>query len=518
MKETPKNLKTVLSLAELPCPTERDESETDGVETDSRSADLHGKIFVCMRGHAYDSHRDILRVAKAGAVLIVVQKGWENPDDVIAAKALGVPILSVSDSRAAYACLCSAMTLHAHRGLKLIAVTGTNGKTTITQLLAHLFAAAGKRCAAIGTVSPFGQVFSGGAVEVSKRQSTGLANMTTPDPDVLYPLLREYAESGVEYVFMEASSHALALQKLAPIHFTAAVFTNLTQDHLDFHKTRENYAAAKEKLFFMTDFAVLNIDDSFGKILAKRIPCPCLKCSVSPTTVSADFLAQDIACGKAGSSFTVRTDAKTERYETPMFGEYQVMNCLEAIALAAHFGVDGERVHRALADFSGVCGRGEWISPATGESVGVMIDYAHTPDAMEQVLRSARRICGEKTKMTVLFGCGGEREKEKRALMGEIAARYADTVVLTSDNARGESTDDILADIQQGIPKEKKFTVIPDREEAIRYAIDQAAYGDAVLLLGKGHERYEIIGNRRLPFDEAAIAADALRKKGRNSV
>lgn len=471
--------------------------EIAGIKTDSRKV-AAGDLFICIRGLKTDGHLYIDDAVKRGAAAVLVCEDYvgESPD---------VPLLKTADTRHAAALLYNIWYGDPAGKLHIIAVTGTNGKTSVTFMLRAIFETAFYRCGIIGTVNCYS---AGRRMEI--RAENPLAHMTTPDPEELYHILAEMVRDGVEYVFMEVTSHALALHKPDAIHFEAAIFTNLTQDHLDFHGDMENYFEAKKRLFSMCDRAVINIDDPYGVQLKETLTCHCVTCSAKGQ--SADYTATQICDnGVDGNEYRLISSDKRFTVRTPIPGAFSVINTLEAATLACMFGISPSVIMTALGALSGVDGRMERVRLGVLADYSVFIDYAHTPDALENLLQTARGIRRANERVVLLFGCGGDRDKTKRKKMGEIAAELADFVILTSDNSRTEDPMKILCDIQKGMGK-ADYVMIPDRRRAIEFAIREAHEGDILLLAGKGHEEYEIDRSGKRFFSEKQIVAEAAGK------
>lgn len=380
-------------------------------------------------------------------------------------------------------------------------MTGTNGKTTVANMLGEILKKSGEATEVIGTIS---------------------GNMTTPDPDILYPLLRKFADSGVKNVVMEASSHALALKKLVPLNFCVGIFTNLSKEHTDFHVDMERYFEAKASLFDFCDKAVVNIDDSFGRRLTDTIPLEsCFGVSVNGCIdASTRFAAENVIFSYAGVEYDlVSNSGAVCRITSPMPWKFNVYNTLCAASAALVYGTDGEIIQTALKEFPGVNGRLERIIPC-GIYPGyphIYIDYAHTPDALYNAigsLRSMMELSGGTLdgRLTVLFGCGGDRDREKRPMMGAVASRTADFVIITSDNSRSENPSDIINEICRGVDSEKPHIVVENRRDAIISALEGARKGDVILLAGKGHEEYIIDCDGKHYFSERAIVEEYYNK------
>ncbi len=474
------------------------------IATDSRE-NLSGAMFVCMRGTQFDSHTCINEVIQKGAVCILTDSRYQVPQEE-----KNVVFLQTDDPRAAVANLWHAWYGYPCRDLKIIGVTGTNGKTSVAHMLCTILRTALHTCGIIGTV---GCESAHRALEPTTLQT--VANLTTPDPRDLYRIFAQMKEDGVEYVVMEVSSHALALQKLAPITFEAAIFTNLTPEHLDFHQTMEAYAAAKAALFQKTRLAVCNADSPYCEQMLANANCHSVTCTAKG--VGASYAAEEIESRlQSGVAYRLCSHRTRLRISCPIAGEFTVMNSMQAAVCALELGCSPAAIKTALATMGGVKGRMERVRLGLGADFSVLIDYAHTPDALEKLLYTARGLVQKGGRTVVLFGCGGDRDRTKRAVMGEIAARLADHVIITSDNSRGEDPIKIICQIASGIPPQKAYTVIPDRAAAIRYAIENAGPGDLVLLAGKGHEEYEIVNGERRPFHERRLVKEAFEARMRN--
>ena len=476
------------------------------MSTDSRTV-KPGWLFICIRGLHTDGHAYIGDAVQNGASCVLVDRYAE-----ISAYD-GVTFLRCADTRRASAYLWHAWYGHPAEHLKLIGVTGTNGKTSVTYMLRAILEAALFRCGIIGTVG-----CTSAGKPLAGRAGDPLANMTTPDPEELYRILAQMVADGVEYVVMEVSSHALALEKLAPLTFEAAIFTNLTPEHLDFHRTMEHYAEAKAQLFANTRLSILNADSPYAERMRKRSVGRCITCGV--TNGDADYTAEDVELmGGAGVRYRLHSVRTRLKLSCPIAGAFTVLNSMQAAIAALELGCSPAVVKSTLATMEGVRGRMERVRLGLGADFTVLIDYAHTPDALEKLLYTARGLVSAGGRMTVLFGCGGDRDKTKRAVMGEIASRLADAVIVTADNSRSEDPLNIIAEITAGMHEATPCTVIPDRAAAIRYAVENATAGDLILLAGKGHEEYEISRAGRRRFCEREIVTDAYeaRRKAENS-
>lgn len=375
-------------------------------------------------------------------------------------------------------------------GMKIIGVTGTNGKTTITYLLKEILEKAGKRVGVIGTIQ---NIICGEIVP---------AVNTTPNAFELNRLFSIMRDKGCEYVIMEVSSHALQMGRVDGIHFYTAVFTNLTQDHLDYHENMENYFQAKKKLFSMCDNAVINIDDEYGMRLFNEISCNKLSISLDN---NADYIAKSVNLQPTFAEYKLLTD-KIDHIKVNVPGKFSVYNSLCAVAISDFLKIDRKFTLLALNEFSGVKGRAE-VLKNTGNFT-VIIDYAHTPDGLKSILKTFREC--KKNRLIVLFGCGGDRDKTKRPIMSEIASLYADYLIITSDNPRTEDPDSIINDILKGVLPQKPHKVLKKRDEAIKFALSIAEKDDIIILAGKGHETYQIIGKEKIHFDEREVVYSAL--------
>ena len=444
--------------------------EISGISTDSRSAET-GNVFVCIKGEHIDSHdeRYVSEAVNNGAAVVITDRDID----------VSCTLIKVADTHKSLAVMCANYYGRPQDKLRLIAVTGTNGKTTVTHMLKAIYEEAGCKCAVIGTVTN---------------------ELTTPVPQQLYPLLAELVNSGIEYVFMEASSHALYLGRLEGIKFRYGIFTNLTQDHLDFHGTMEEYLKAKAILFRQSDIGIVNCDDEYCEALSKLAKCEMLYYSVNG---GADFNAENIKkLGTDGVRYDFHTVCEMFRLTVPIPGTFTVYNSLAAVSCAYHDGIAPAVIRTALKKFQGVPGRLELLR--NERNINVFIDYAHTPDALENVLTVLRELKNGGN-LIVLFGCGGDRDNIKRSVMGKIASRLADFVIITSDNSRTEDPKKIINDIMRGIDKELPHIVIENRAEAIKYAVDMAGKNDIILLAGKGHENYEITADGKHPFSEREL-------------
>jgi len=467
-----------------------------GVHYDSRQVQP-GDVFVCIQGYQTDGHLYIEDAAARGAAGFVIEKDIELPP--------GIPYAKVRNSRLALAAIAANFYGHPSRLLSMIGVTGTNGKTTTTHLIEAVLRAGRKTTGLIGTIW-------------NKIDDKKLPVVrTTPESLDLQALLREMVGSGVETVMMEVSSHALYLDRVAECEFDVGVFTNLTQDHLDFHSDLSAYLAAKMRLFQGLGanrtkkrpcYAVINVDDPAGLEIKKNTAVPVITYGIRER---ADVRAEGVHSTEQGSSFTVSCGAGVIPFTISLPGEFNVYNSLAAISVGLQEGISLSRLQDALQSVKSVPGRFEPVD--AGQNFTVIVDYAHTPDGLKNVLQTARRIA--RGRLITVFGCGGDRDAGKRAVMGKISGKLSDYTVLTSDNPRTEDPESIIQMIEAGIKTvpDASYTVVVNRYEAIRQALHYAEEGDIVIIAGKGHETYQIIGERTIPFDDHQVAREILVKE-----
>ena len=462
------------------------EMEISGVSYDSRKT-AAGDLFVAMTGYETDGHKFIPMARDKGAACVLCQERPQGEG----------PYVLVEDSRLALAQVGRAWYGDPAASMKMVGVTGTNGKTTTTYLLKDILEqAAGAKVGLIGT----NQNMIGSEVIPTER--------TTPESFELQGLLRRMADAGCTHVVMEVSSHALYLKRVEGIRFAVGIFTNLTQDHLDFHKTMENYCDAKALLFTRCDVGVYNADDPWAPRLMEEATCR--KVSVGEHgDVPVDLAARNIVLTAEGVSFDAVTAEESVPVHVGIPGGFMVYNTLGVLAAARALGVSLEDSAGVLRHSAHVKGRVE-VVPTPGDYT-MLIDYAHTPDALENVLSAARGFA--KGRVVALFGCGGDRDRTKRPKMGRIAADMADFVIVTSDNPRTEEPEAIIREILAGMEgTATPYAVVPNRIEAIRYAMDHAQPGDVIILAGKGHETYQIIGHEKRHLDEREVVADYVRE------
>ena len=467
-----------------------EEIEITGISYDSRTVEP-GNVFVAVRGFEADGHRFIPNAVKAGASVIICE---EVPDD------LRVPWIAVANARRALALVSCAFYDDPAEKMTVIGITGTSGKTTSTNLVKHILETASD--AKVGLIGTNGNMIGDKLLHTEH---------TTPESLELQKLFAEMLREGCTHVVMEVSSHALSLDRVAGIRYDAAAFTNLSQDHLDFHGTMEAYAEAKSILFGMCGAACINIDDpAAGVMLASAEKSGCRIISSSIENGDAVLSAKDLSLSSSGISFTAVSHEGSAVVRLAIPGKFSVYNALTAISVCMACGIPLEKCASALESAKGVKGRVENV-PVNGDYT-VLIDYSHKPDALENVLKTLRPVT--KGRLIVLFGCGGDRDRKKRPIMGKVAVENADVTVVTSDNPRTEKPEDIISEILEGIKDPSGVVkVIVDRIEAIHWAIDNAAPGDVVLLAGKGHEDYQVIGHEKIHMDEREIVYDYLKEK-----
>jgi UDP-N-acetylmuramoyl-L-alanyl-D-glutamate--2,6-diaminopimelate ligase len=443
-----------------------------------------GSLFFCVPGGRVDGHEFAPQAVRAGAVGLVVEREL----------GLDVAQVVVEDARAAMAPVAARFWRDPSAELRVVGVTGTNGKTTTAFLVREILERAGVRCGLLGTVK---QVVGGSEEEVER---------TTPEAIELQATLRRMLEGGDRACAMEVSSHALALHRCDEIHFEVAMFLNLTQDHLDFHRDMEDYFCSKRRLFETGPrVAIVNIDDHYGRRLGAEFDC----WTLSTQGGDADYVAEGICFDASGATFSIAGPMGEVGARTRLPGHFNVANALAAFAAAIALGVDAQTAVRALAGAARVPGRFEPIDE--GQRFSVLVDYAHTPDSLENVLRAARRLT--ETRLISVFGAGGDRDRGKRPQMGRAAAVLSDLTVLTSDNPRSERPEEIVSEILAGINDEAEVEVELDRRAAIALALGRAGPGDVVVIAGKGHEQgQEFEGARRVPFDDRQVAAEQLRR------
>ncbi len=461
------------------------ELEISGVSYDSRKTEK-GDMFVAIRGFEADGHKFIPKAVENGAAVILCE---EKPS-------CDIPYVLVSDSRYGLAIVSRDFFGDPASEMTMIGITGTSGKTSSSYLIKHMLES--KLDAKVGLIGTNGNMIGDEFLHTEH---------TTPESYELHKLFRHMADSGCTHVVMEVSSHSLTLERVAGIHFDVALYTNLSQDHLDFHGTMEEYAAAKRKLFSMCSLGCFNLDDAWADFMRDGASCRTMTFSTEKN--EADLVAKDIRLTADGVRFASVSGDEISITKLGIPGMFSVYNALGTMSVGLALGLSLADCSDAMSSAKGVKGRLEIVP--TGRDFSVVIDYSHKPDALEKVLKTLKPVT--RGRLIALFGCGGDRDKLKRPIMGRIAADNADLVVVTSDNPRTEDPDEIIREIVAGMKDKRTPTkVICDRREAIDWAIDNAAPGDVLLLAGKGHEDYQVVGHEKHHMDEREIVSDCLKK------
>ncbi|WP_228409626.1 UDP-N-acetylmuramoyl-L-alanyl-D-glutamate--2,6-diaminopimelate ligase [Radiobacillus deserti] len=463
-----------------------------GIEMDSRQI-KPGYLFVCISGHTVDGHDYVKQAIQNGAIAILAEK----PLDV------DVPVITVSDTSRALAILANRYFERPTQDLHLIGVTGTNGKTSVTYLLEAIFQKAKKHTGLIGTI------------QMKIGEESFEVKNTTPDSLFLQKSFAKMLEKEVDAAFMEVSSHALVMGRTFGCDFDIAIFTNLTQDHLDYHSTMEEYLHAKSLLFSQLGnrydgnpkYAIINKDDSHSLTLIKSTAQQVLTYGIHSDKL--DVQATNVMLDANGSSFDMRTPVGTISIKSKLMGMFSVYNMLAAASAAICSGISLKAIQTALESTTGVRGRFEPV--VAGQSFGVIVDYAHTPDSLENVLKTVKSFA--KGNVYVVVGCGGDRDRTKRPIMAKTAVTYADLALFTSDNPRSEDPKQILKDMVEGVDGQTQaYRVIENRKEAIQYAVEHAKEDDIVVIAGKGHETYQIIGDTTYDFDDRQVATEIIHQ------
>ncbi|WP_062105163.1 UDP-N-acetylmuramoyl-L-alanyl-D-glutamate--2,6-diaminopimelate ligase [Bacillus niameyensis] len=451
-----------------------------------------GNLFVCISGYKVDGHNFAKDAVKNGAVAVVAEKDLD----------LGVPVIKVKDTKKAMAILADAFYDHPTQKLHLIGITGTNGKTTTSYLINSIFKDSEHITGLIGTLS------------VNIANQVHETKNTTPDSLALQSIFHKMRENDVETAVMEVSSHALVQGRVNGCDFDVAVFTNLTQDHLDFHHTMEEYKSAKALLFSklgnvykknQLKFAVLNADDPASNLFATETSAHVVTYGIDS---EADFTASDVKLGHNGASFTLQYPDGAKNITLKLTGRFNVYNALASIAAAYVSNLPIDTIIQSIEKATGVPGRFELVDG--GQDFSVIVDYAHTPDSLENVLKTIKQFA--KKRIYCVVGCGGDRDPSKRPIMAKIACQYASNPIFTSDNPRSEDPLAILDDMEKGVIG-SNYEIIADRKEAIHKAIQASEHGDVVLIAGKGHETYQIIGEKVYDFDDRLVALAAIKTK-----
>ncbi|MBE7039470.1 MAG: UDP-N-acetylmuramoyl-L-alanyl-D-glutamate--2,6-diaminopimelate ligase [Ruminococcaceae bacterium] len=461
------------------------DTDIKGIAYDSRKV-REGFVFVCIKGFVTDGHKYIRNAVENGATVIVAE------DDCDACGAL---LIRTENTRKALAAMASNFYGNPKDKMKIIGVTGTNGKTTSTSLIKHVLDFMGKKTGLIGTnANMIGDIVLD-------------AERTTPESLELHELFAKMVNAGVEYVIMEVSSHSLDLFRVWGIEFEVGIFTNLTQDHLDFHETMDNYLAAKKKLFEMSKVSVINADDEYGRKIIDSFGGKTVTYAIEN---EADFKADNIKVSPKGVLFDVYTESGKQGLRLGIPGKFSVYNALSVYAALISLSINASTISEALIVAKGVKGRAETVYTRTDYTV--IIDYAHTPDGLENIIRTVKDFT--EGRVITLFGCGGDRDNSKRSIMGQIAGELSDYCIITSDNPRTEEPMTIIRQIEEGMKKTNcKYTVIENRKKAIGYALSIAKADDCIILAGKGHETYQILGKEKIHFDEREVVWEFLNLK-----
>lgn len=458
-----------------------------GITCDSRKI-KKGDVFVCVKGENDSGYRYIKEAEQRGAAAIVADSPVYS----------NIPVILYCNPRRKMAELAKRIYGMPDCKMTLVGVTGTNGKTTVTHLIRDILLSADKKTALIGTNGCFYNRY---------LTNESFSTSTTPESADFWKILKDMRELGSEYAVCEVSSHALALDRVYGADFDLGVFTNLTPEHLDFHKNMESYFNAKKKLFEMCDCCVINTDDEYGKRLYESFGGK----SISIGMNNADITAENVTKTANGSSFVINSNGARLKAYIPIPGEFSVYNALCAYAAGVSMGISEGVILKGLSETSGVKGRCERIE--TNTDFSVIIDYAHTPDGLEKIIKTLKSVAGGR--VITLFGCGGDRDKTKRSVMGKISGENSDFTIITSDNSRTENPIAIIRDIEKGIcDVTDEYIVIPDRYNAIEYALANARENDIVLLAGKGHEDYIIKGTKKIHFDEREAVNEILKRTG----
>lgn len=461
--------------------------EVKDIASDSRKVE-EGFLYICIKGNSFDGHDAAANMLAKGAVAVVAERDLGLEQQIL-----------VENTRQVWGVMCANFFGNPGRQLKLIGLTGTNGKTTTTFLIKQILESVGKKTGLVGTV----QNMVGDEVLPAK--------FTTPEAYELQKLFRRMVDAGCECCVMEVSSQALAQGRVKGCHFDVAGFTNLTQDHLDYHKTWDNYFNAKRMLFENCDKAVINVDDENGLKMVEGLNCEVFTYAVD--TDDSDYTAKNVKFRPGGIAYELVCKNAIGRVVCPIPGRFSVYNSLCAAVCALALGVDFQPVLNALANTTGVKGRIEVVP--TNTDYTVIIDYAHSPDGLENIIKALREVA--KGRIVTVFGCGGDRDKAKRPIMGRIAASLSDFLVVTSDNPRSENPTSIIADILEGVKEQDTpYEVVELRHDAIQYAMDHAQKDDIIILAGKGHETYQILPTGTIHFDEREVVAEILANENNN--
>lgn len=466
-----------------------EESKVQNIRYDNRKIE-QGDAFVCVKGFKVDGHSFIGDAIKKGAKTLIVQEDVSVQEDIT--------IIKVRDTRKALAIMSSNYFGNPKDKLKIIGITGTNGKTTSAFIIKSILEKAGFMTGLIGTIANY----------IGNKKVDAVR--TTPESYELHELFKNMVDAGVEYCVMEVSSHSLELDRVYGIQFEEGIFTNLTRDHLDFHKTFENYYNAKFKLFERSNHSIINLDDPYGANIVKDIEERGVKTKVSTFSIEkeSDFKAFEIKSHSNGSEFKVNLES-IEDFSINIPGEYNIYNSLGCIICAYNLNIPMNKIKEGLSDVV-IPGRCELVAKEKNLPYSIIIDYAHTPDGLENILSTVKAFT--RNRMISVFGCGGDRDKVKRPQMGKIGCELSDIAIITSDNPRSEEPMDIINDIVKPLNYDN-FVIEVNRKEAIRKAMNMALEGDVIVIAGKGHETYQILKDETIHFDEREVVYDILEGK-----
>ncbi|MDU6980549.1 MAG: UDP-N-acetylmuramoyl-L-alanyl-D-glutamate--2,6-diaminopimelate ligase [Clostridium perfringens] len=466
-----------------------EESKVQNIRYDNRKIE-QGDAFVCVKGFKVDGHSFIGDAIKKGAKTLIVQEDVSAQEDIT--------IIKVRDTRKALAIMSSNYFGNSKDKLKIIGITGTNGKTTSAFIIKSILEKAGFMTGLIGTIANY----------IGNKKVDAVR--TTPESYELHELFKNMVDAGVEYCVMEVSSHSLELDRVYGVQFEEGIFTNLTRDHLDFHKTFENYYNAKFKLFERSNHSIINLDDPYGANIVKDIEERGVKTKVSTFSIEkeSDFKAFEIKSHSNGSEFKVNLES-IEEFSINIPGEYNIYNSLGCIICAYNLNIPMDKIKEGLSDVV-IPGRCELVAKEKNLPYSIIIDYAHTPDGLENILSTVKAFT--KNRMISVFGCGGDRDKVKRPQMGKIGCELSDIAIITSDNPRSEEPMDIINDIVKPLNYDN-FVIEVNRKEAIRKAMNMALEGDVIVIAGKGHETYQILKDETIHFDEREVVYDILEGK-----
>lgn len=484
-------LKSVLNGIDFNSDGPIESTEISGLTCDSRAV-ARGDIFVAFRGYAENGHRYIEGAIKRGAAVIIAEEAFQAPPEISK--------IFVKDTRASLPALADNFYGQPSKNMTVIGVTGTNGKTTITYIIESIVKQSGQGAGVIGTVN------------YRFKDKILPAKNTTPGPIELQSILARMRDAGLKYAVMEVSSHSLDQHRVDSVRLDAAIFTNITNEHLDYHKTRDEYFNAKIKIFDRLKpggYAILNMDDDRVALLKNSIKMKVLTFGIKG---DADVRAEDIDLDINGSRFSVLTPYGKLEINTGLIGMHNISNILASIAASLAIGIDIDVIKKGVEAVNYIPGRLEQV--VVGQRFKIFVDYAHTEDAMNNILSLLRGVA--KNRIITVFGCGGNRDRQKRPLMGRAACRYSDRVIITSDNPRFEDPNKIIKEIESGIRSDfSNYEIVTDRRKAIEKALEAASANDIIVIAGKGHENYQIIKDRALPFDDCEIAREILSPEKR---